>query len=215
MRKTVLLLTTFFCASLLLGQTIYKQKLSDLASIDFPEKPDFHDTLHQKIFNYNGDSATYMVIVADISFDPTFKVKPGKVNEVYEGVIAGTLKATKGRLINKKRIKIDVLDGVEIEYISNTNPNLPDRRFKRLVFFNDKIFNYDFWTLSSLKIQTNNSREKFFDSFTITADKTSLRQNTDTAYQTGYEIGYYIIGPLIIIGVIALIVYFIVRKSRS
>ena len=218
MRKTALLLTTsFFYSSLLLGQTIYHQKLSDFATIDFPAKPDFHDTIHQKIFNYNGDSATYIVMVVDVSFDPTFKVKPGKVNEVYEGFIAGTLKATKGKLINKKGIKIDALDGVEIEYVSNANPNLLDRRFKRIVFFNGKIFNYDFWTLSSLKVQTYNSREKFFDSFKITADKKNLRQDTgtDAAYQMGYKIGYYIIGPLFIIGVIALIVYFFIRKSRS
>ena len=199
----------------LLAQNIYKQKLSNLATIDFPGKPDFHDTLHQKFFSYRGDSGVYSVTVLDISFDPTFKVKRGKVSEVYDGVIAGTLKATEGTLIDKKKIKLDSLDGLEIEYESTANPNVPDRRFKRVVFFNDRLYNCDFWTSSSLATQTFLSREKFFNSFTVTADKKSLRQDTDTAYQTGYEIGYYVIGPLFIIGIIALIVYFIVRKSRS
>ncbi len=197
------------------GQTTYKQQLSDLATIDFPAKPDFHDTAHQRIFNYSGDSASYIVMVIDISSDPSFKIKPGKVNEVYKGFIDGTLKATNGILVNKKNIKIDSLDGVEIEYVSNAHPGLPDRRFKRTVFFNDKIYSYDFWTLTSFKDSTYASRVKFFNSFTVLVDRNKLRQDTDTAYQTAYQIGYYIIGPLIIIGLIGLIVYFIIRKLSN
>lgn len=148
---------------------------------------------------YSGDSAIYFAYVADMNFDHLLNEEPGKVHEVYDGLIAGTLKSANGKLLSKKDIKIDGLDGVEIEFVFSANPGYPDRIFKRMVFLNGMIFHYDFWTLSSLKELTLNSREKFFNSFKVVADKNSIRQDTgtDTAYQASYKIGYYIIGPLL------------------
>jgi hypothetical protein len=215
MKKSILFSLALIYVHFLFGQNTYKQKLSDLATIDFPQKPDFRDTLGRKVFSFHGDSASYVALVMDISFDPNYKIKPGKLDEAYNEIINGTLRASKGKLVNKKKIKIDTLDGIEIEYISTSNPNQYDRRFKRIIFFNDKTYTYDYWTFSTLKDLTSHSREIFFNSFTILGDKKNLRQDTDTGFMKAYDIGYYIIGPLLILVILITIVYFIFKKRRK
>jgi hypothetical protein len=61
--------------------------------IDFPQKPDVRDTLGRKVFIFNGDSASHLTVVVDISFDPGYKIKRGKLDEAYNEIINGTLRA--------------------------------------------------------------------------------------------------------------------------
>ncbi|MGC4034777.1 MAG: hypothetical protein QM764_02375 [Chitinophagaceae bacterium] len=220
MNKTYLLVILFFSANSLSAQTSYTQKLSDIASIEFPGKPSYVDTLGQQVLNYTNDSGVYTVIVSDYSFGRSIKIRPGKLNIVYSGFLDGMMKTSGDSLIFKKKININSLEGIEVEFITSSNPDYQYKRFMRMLFVNNKIYNYSFWVSSSLAEQTAMDREKFFNSFKLSAGKEELKQyNTlsdyDKAYRKGQSFGRYIRLPLIAIGIAVLIIYFIVKKRRA
>lgn len=215
MKIRLLLVFAFFSTIGASAQGIYKQSLAGLATINFPAKPIATDTLGYEVFHYTDSIARYIVVAQDLSREPGFKLKAGELTEFYKGHIEGVLKTANGVLVSEKPFEIDGLKGIDLVYTS-TNPNLPDLRFKRLIYLNLRVLSIDFWIKSENEQQTKVERDRFFNSFVITADQVNTLQETlptsnDQAFNVGYVIG--VVSVLaIVIGLIVVIVLFVKKR---
>lgn len=206
MKKLPILTVVFISISFFLyGQDSYKQNLESFATINFPSKPDFVDTLGQKAYKYSDEDAIYYILIFDSSMQKDFQLNEGRLDEFYNGYVNGVIKASNGKLVSKNMFDINGVRGVEIEYNSISNPNLPDLGFQKVLFFNRTIITVNFLTLSKNKLSTQNKRNKYFDSFVVTIDKEKIKQFTvsiDQIDKSGYIMGtiifYFILIWLII-----------------
>lgn len=209
----VFILTTCFA----FAQTPSKQNLANIASITFPSSPQVSDTLGFQVLKYSDSIAHYLVIAQDLSKEAGFKLKKEELNEFYDGNIEGVLKAAGGKLISKKPFQINGLKGLDVEY-SASNPDLPNLRFKRILFINNIIFSLDFWVSSENEVKSREAKDRFFNSLVITADKANLKQNTDIDTVTAVEAGYVagqIIFYISLFAIIAIIVVLIRKRNRK
>lgn len=148
--------------------------------------------------------------------DRLLQIHSDKLSEFYDGNIQGFLDAAQGKLIIKKPFEMDGLKGMEIEFVTTANPNLPDLRFARFILVNNTLITVYFMTSSENRQATQTARTQFLNSLTITGDKTSLTQGVD--HPAAYAIGS-IIGKLaawaVILGVIAGVVLLIRRITTK
>ncbi|MCW3117384.1 MAG: hypothetical protein JWM28_1466 [Chitinophagaceae bacterium] len=215
MKKILSTILLLFSILQLFGQTGYKQKIRELISITFPQKPEILDTLGQSSYQFMDSSAVYSVIAQKIDQEK-MAVETDQISEIYDNLIKGMLNASQGKLISKKQFEIDGLKGSDIESVSKANPNLPDLRFRRILLVNNTIFTINFWTLSENRQTTETARTKFFNSLTIIADKTTLSQGTEKSglFTFGYITGIFF-SWVFIAGVIAGIILLIRRLTRK
>lgn len=203
-----------FCS---FGQSTYKQNILNIATIDFPEKPDFIDTLGLKMYDYSDENAQFILMIRDLSSQPDLSFQEDDLEKFYSNTIAGIIDASEGKILNKKVFELDGLKGVEIEFISNSNPSLPDLRFEKILFVNNLFIAVDFVTNSVDSMITKNKKDQYFQSFILTAKKSTLKQldasNKDKAYKTGFAIGK-VLGYLFVIGIVFLIVI-LINKVRN
>lgn len=197
------------------AQESYKQKILNLATIDFPAKPTLTKALGQEVLHYTDSTAHYLIVTQDLSNKRGFEINEGSLNEFYEGTVIGTLKTAGGKLISKKKFEIKGMKGLDIVYTATSNPKLPDLRYKRILLLNNRLFSIDFWTFSSKEKSTQAARERFFNSLVITADKDRLTQNNETgghgmAYNIGYTTGK-MIGTLSALGVIVVVIFLLMK----
>lgn len=217
-KRVILIFLLVSFANFLFGQVWVKQNLSNLATINFPAQPNFIDTLGERIFIYNADSAHYFISFKGFTRHDNLQLRENELDTFYYGFIKGVLGKANGKLLSQKPFITDGLKGIEIEYISTINPNLTSPRFARAIFFNNIIFFYNFWTSSGNKEQTEIDRNKFLNSFTVTADKSTLKQYTIAEDNGAYKIGYFIgtiIGFIFVIVVIIGIIYLITRGIKK
>lgn len=218
--KKITLLTNALIFSILFsfGQNQYKTDIVKIATIDFPSKPNVIDTLGRKIYSYANENASFLVIVSNYKENDIYELKDGDLSRFYDGVVEGMLKTTKGKLINKKTINIDGLNGIEIEFSSITNPILQDLRFTQILYSDKGVFIINYWANSEKRILTPDERNKFFNSFQFTINKESLKQYTiaksDQAYNISFIIGE-IIGYIIMLAILVGLITFTMKKVRG
>jgi hypothetical protein len=154
-----------------------KENLVGFATIDFPKKPQLNKSskgLTQ--IGYNGGAIFFVVDIEDLS-NYGLDVKRNELNDLYNGIIIGFFENPEKKALVKKEFSVSGLTGIEIIY-STAPTDIPNLRYKRLLFFKDKIFSYEFWTTFADEEKTKGDREKYFNSFAITLDKSILRQYT-------------------------------------
>jgi hypothetical protein len=155
----------------------HKENLVNYATIDFPKKTQLNNSskgLTQ--IGYNGGAIFFIVDIEDIS-NYGLDVMPDELNNLYNGIIVGFFENPEKKALVKKEFNVSGLTGVEIIY-STAQTDTPNLRYKRLLFFNGKIFSYEFWTTFADEEKTKDDRDKYFSSFTITLDKSILKQYT-------------------------------------
>ncbi len=213
-----LLLSTVFFS---FGQSTYRQNLGDLATIDFPDQPDKDTVMGQETFAYIDSSAYYIVVIGDYANTNAMQVKEGELDKFYDEVVTGAIKESGGQLVHKKQFETNGQKGVEIEFISATDPNIPDVRFMRFIFVNDKFFALSFFVNSENRAEMLSRKDHFFNSFGFTAEESDLRQFTNLKKNRSYDAGYAIgklIGKLSIMGItvgIILAVVLGIKKLRK
>jgi hypothetical protein len=158
-------------------QVWYKENLVNYATLDFPKKPQLINSSRGLTqFGYNEGVNFYIAEIEDIS-NYGVDIKPNELNDLYSGIITGFFENPENKALVKKEFNVSGLIGIEIIYSAKAN-NVPNLRYKRLLFFNGKIFSYEFWTTFSDEEKSKEDREKYFNSFTITLDKSILKQFT-------------------------------------
>ena len=216
MKKNLCTILLLFSAIFVFAQNPYKQNLADLATINFPQKPEILDTLGNNSAQVIDSTAIYAASTGELDSDQLLQIHSDKLSEFYDGIIRGFLDAAQGKLISKKPFEIDGLKGVEIEFIATANPNLPNLRFARFILINNTLITVYFMTSSENKQATQTARTQFLNSLTITADKTSLTQGIDqpVAYAIGSIIGI-LLAWAVILSVIAGVVLLIRRITTK
>ncbi|WP_405568925.1 hypothetical protein [Winogradskyella sp. Asnod2-B02-A] len=188
-----LLLITNICFS----QEWSETKLNDFSSIEFPFSPDKAESNGEVYFSTSDDLGAYIVTVKDFNSDP---IKT--LSEFYEGVVSGTLEAVNGELLEKKEFEYNNLKGLEIIFLANSNPQLPDLRYKRLLYISNHLISYEFLTFKENEQLVSTNKEKFFNSFSAIikdGNEPEVKRNND--YGKGLIIGK-IFGFLFVIGII-------------
>ncbi len=158
-------------------QDRHKENLVNYATIDFPKKPQINKSskgLTQ--IGYNGGAIFFVVDIEDLA-NYGLDVTPNELDNLYNGIMIGFFENPQRKALVKKEFTISGLKGLEIVYSTPANDK-PNLRYKRLLFFNGKIFSYEFWTTYEDDEKTKIERERYFDSFTITLDKSILKQYT-------------------------------------
>jgi len=158
-------------------QEWHKENLVNYATIDFPKRPQINKSskgLTQ--IGYNGGAIFFVVDIEDLS-NYGLDVNPNELDNLYDGIMIGFFENPQRKALVKKEFNVSGLRGLEIVY-STAPTDTPNLRYKRLLFFNGKIFSYEFWTTYADEKKTKDDREKYFNSFTITLDKSILKQYT-------------------------------------
>lgn len=223
MKKVTLILILFlFSFNFSFAQETHSQDLENLAVISFPSTPVIADTMGQKVYSLAMDKTNYIVIIMNRSGNK-FELKKGDLDEFYTGTINGTLKASEGKLINKREFTVDGLKGIEFEFTTTKNPGLPNLRFQRMVYTDKGFFSINFWTndenenrlqekdafFNSLKFNTKDQELK---QFTTTATSSDRREGSP-ANNVGYSIGR-VLGYLLIPGIIILVIVLVRKKNK-
>jgi hypothetical protein len=179
MTKIILLtsltiLNTFFSK----GQDWHKQNILNLATVEFPNKPDYVDTLGVKAYRYVTDSAIYLIEIFDLSKYNGLNLKQDSLEVFYNSVISGIIERSSGNLIRKGSFEISGLKGVELEMAYTANPSLPNLHFYKIIFNNLTLVVYTFWTYSEKRGQTETDRYKFFNSINPNLKESGIKQYT-------------------------------------
>ena len=159
------------------GESWRKINLVNYATIDFPGKPQLNNSSKGlTAIGYNDKTNFYIAEVEDLS-NYGLEVTSNELDDLYKGIIVGFFENPELKPLVKKEFKVDGLIGLEIIYSVNAQ-EVPNLRYKRLLFYNAKIFSIEFWTTFSNEKESEGNRERYFNSFTVTLDKSILKQFT-------------------------------------
>ncbi len=216
----LLLVTNFSFA-----QEWVKTDLTEFASINFPVASELIETGQESVYNAKDEVAFYVVSVRKLTAQQSSQITKEDISTIYQGVVNGALTSSNAELISINEIYIEEFPAVELESHAQSNPGLPNQRFKRVIYLNQNIISIDFWPLTNQTVISDEMKAKFFNSFSIKPNEVSQtstieNQNSiiyDTGYNTGLLIGqivFYVILIALLLGIIFLI-RFLVKKNRK
>src|SRR5688500_12103228 len=139
MKRKILVIVLLISTFLPSFSQVFKQSIDSIATIDFPGKPDFSDTMGYRIYNFATETEHYLLSIRDLSTISSFHLKDEDLLDFYNSAIRGILDGAEGKLITKSNFVVSGLKAAEVEFISISNPSLPDLRFWRLIFVNKKL----------------------------------------------------------------------------
>lgn len=199
------------------AQPDVKQDLNGIASIAFPQKPQVQDNKIGKYFYVLSPTDYYFVQVRDVSKTPNFNIKQGDLDSLYNGLIHGTVMAMQGgKLLSQGKFKVGTLEGAESRYQFDTRTKVRRFVYQRVLFVNNTILNYSFWTTADSLAQTAQKRDHFFNSLAIiTKDDLEQYNYSDSLwYRLSYVIKRYWILFISILAVGGIAVFVITRLNN-
>lgn len=220
MRRTFLIsIILYVISNTLAAQNSYRQIISNYGTLEFPGKPQAKDTLGKRVYYYPGDSAYYVALMTEDDKAAEILKSESDLYEYYDGMIESMLELEKGKLIAKNKIDFKGFKGIDIEYSVNAKKNMPDLKFKRIIFLNLQVIDMEYWTLSGNKNVTEQDRMRFFNSFGFLKKPPFPEQYQapekvhahSSAYMLGKMVGR-IVGFLIVILFIGFIIYLVAKK---
>lgn len=204
----VILITT----NLSFSQEWTKVDLSDFASVELPFLPEISYADGATSYVSGDDLGLYLVSIKNLGNN---RLEESDLPEFYKGVVKGTLEASNGELLAKNEFRLNGISGMEILYLTDANSELPELKQKRIVVKNSNLITYEFWTFRENEQLALDSKNRFFNSFTILEREIDPEKN---AYNKAYDFGYIagkIIFYLIIISVIVGLVFLVIRLKRK
>lgn len=199
------------------AQTDVRQSLNGIASITFPQKPQAQDNKVGKYYYVLSPANYFFIQVRDVSQTPNFNIREKDLDSLYNGLIRGTETAMQGgKLLSQGKFKVGALEGAEARYQFDSRTK--GRRFvyQRVLFVNNTIFNYSFWTTADSLAETKTKRDHYFNSFSmITKDSLEQYNYSDNLfYRLGYVIKRYWILFLSILVIGGVTVFVITRLNN-
>jgi hypothetical protein len=191
-------------------QHSYKQQLYDLATITFPDTPKVQHDTDRTFYSVAIHRRLYIAQVGKAGKSLKELFTSQSDDTVYAQVIKGSLSGTNGKLMYKKKIEVNGLQGVEFAYTAIINSQ-NYYRYHQLFFFNSTLISYGYWTPDSLQ-RDNKDLRAFFGTFKLAIDDDDVRQ--DNVSEIAYRFGY-LIGALAIVGVLVAIgfgVVYIIKR---
>ena len=210
MKKFLIAFLTVFYSITAFCQHGYKQDLNHIATITFPDTPNVG---HNQMVTIYGE--TYNGVVYFVKVTPLHKSSQDMLvnhfnDSVYTGIITGSLNSSKGKLLYKKNIKINSLNGIEFCYMVKVG-SVNDYRYHQVFYFNNTLILYGYWTADSLH-SNNKDLKAFFGTFKLTIKNDDIRQgNTKVvSYKAGEIIRMFLIIALIVL--LGFFTVFIIKK---
>lgn len=189
------------------SQHVYRQELNQVATINFPDTPKATPTKVGIVYTLADSGRVYLAEASVIRkrfidfFSDHFN------DQLFAGVIEGSLKNTAGKIIYKKSIKVNGLDGIEFCYSAKIDSTIY-YRYHQVFYLNNTLVFYGYWSSDSLRSDDKNLRS-FFRTFKLTG-----KTDNSTALRLGYIAGK-VFGVIIVIGLILLVglgAIYIIRK---
>ena len=219
------ILLFIFTANIIYAQDWVKTNLTEFASISFPIESKLIETQKETVYTAEDEFGFYIVSIRKLTDQQSSQITKDDIPNLYQGVAQGVMDASNGEIVSMNEIFIQKIPALELEYNAIANPELPSRRFKRIIYLNQNIVIIDFWPLTNQKDVTNENKIKYFNSFLINSieiekNSTLVNQESDN-YNAGYEIGFiigqiffYVILLTFLIGIFLLIRY-VIRKKKN
>ncbi|HZY39424.1 MAG TPA: hypothetical protein VFE53_22365 [Mucilaginibacter sp.] len=210
MKKIVPLILVVLLPFAAFSQQAYKLDLNHIATISFPDTPRLELSSGQRVYTLTHGDSLYIACATPIN---RFLGLFGSAlnNSFYTGVIKGTLKQSHGKLLYRRSIQMNNINGVEFAYkavFDSVNYYCYHQAFNvksTLVF-------YGYWSRDSLQNDDKKMRA-FFGSFKLT-DSQPAGPRTSVAYKMGFALGIIlIVGVIILVGIG--IVFLIRRLTKS
>jgi hypothetical protein len=200
------------------SQTVYKQSLFELATIEFPGKPDIIDTLGTHNYRYVSDSALFIVQILPIDDESSKSLEAQELDKIYDGVISGIVERAKGKILMKKNITVNSFRGVDMELKMNLGIDKPDLTSYRLLYLNSSLLNLSFWRYSNINNQSLEDKKNIFFNSLVLNSKYLETQNTGSSEKrtnfVAYQIGK-VLGSLFILSIPILIILYIRHQKRQ
>ncbi|RWY50242.1 hypothetical protein [Mucilaginibacter gilvus] len=211
MKRIILILVFLLTSIAAFCQLKYVQNLKNIARISFPDTPKLKSlSAETLVYYYRGESESYIVQVSRIKKSLKDLFTDSVNYKFYNAFIEGSLESTKAKLIYKKNVLVDSLEGVEYLYtLKQSGKKMYN--YNRLVFFNDTLVNLSLWSLDSLK-RNDSKINAYFNSFKVTIPDDSIV--SENATELGHKTGY-LIGVLMVICIpvgIGLAIVFLLKK---
>ena len=212
MKKIVVFLLISFFSLPAFCQLTYTKNLKNIAQIKFPGEPVTKDLpMGITMYYYKTDSEIYFAQIARYrkSLAELFTTDVNK--KIYNDYIEGNISSSKGKLLYKKNVLIDGLQGIAYVYLST----LPKKKFvsySRLVFLNDTLLNFSLLTRDTIS-RDDKKIDEYFKSLNITVPKGNIVSTNSAAIAR--RLGS-IIGILMVIAIPLLLglgIVFIIKKA--
>ncbi len=227
MRLTYLLPVFFFLIfNINFSQEWVKTEITEFASIKFPFQSELTKTQSEIVFVSEDENAYYLVNIKELGDEQSSRISKLDLTNFYKSIAKGAIASTNGKLIEMNKIEIQGIPAVELEYEAISSNNLPNKRFKRIIYYNQTIFSIDFWPLTGQKDIIDKNKSKFFESFSVNLNKieNTLKNNISSndqaddnnanlAYKTGFIVGQ-IIFYILLIGIFVGIIFFIKKLVK-
>ena len=207
-------------ANLCFAQEWSKTELNDFSSLEFPVAPDKTIENGDIFYSASDDHAIYLVMVRNIENQ---KIPESQLQEYYRGFMTGALQSANGTLIKQNEFTTNGINGYEMVYFADSNPQIPNTRHNRVFVKNNTLISQEFWTFEeSVQLATKN-KEKFFNSISVSTNNEVTDASVTDANKTtsATKIGF-IVGQLIfflfvlglIVGVILIIRKLVKKKTN-
>jgi hypothetical protein len=208
----------YFIALLLITNLSFSQEwskteLTEFASIEFPSTPEKTNSNGITYYSASDDLGAYVVMIKDLG-NP--RMTQSELPKFYEGVISGSLKSVNGELLEKGEFQSNGIKGMEILYTANSDPELPDLRFKRILVADNNVISYEYWTFKENEKLASANKDKFLNSIYISDEKgiEPEKKEANSAYESGVVFGQ-ILFYLLIIGLVIGGIIFIRKLNRK
>ncbi len=221
-----LYLCLLFFGNFTFSQSWVKTDITDFASIQFPIASELTETEMETVFSASDATAVYIVSIRKLTSQQSAQITKDEVPNLYQGVARGAVEAARGEIVSMNEITIDEIPGLELEYQTDANHELPGQRFKRIIYVNRNIISIDFWPLAEQSDLLIENKTKFFNSVSINADETESigesinadNTETSTAYETGFLLGqilFYVLLIAVLLGLFLLVRYLIKKNDKK
>jgi hypothetical protein len=116
MKKTSFTLLIIFCALTAYCQHNFVINLKNVATITFPDTPKINKSSQDTVYTTVNNGAIYLAGAMDAQKSLKELLTKHVLDSMYNGVITGTLESSHGKLIYKKNIIVNNLEGMEFGY---------------------------------------------------------------------------------------------------
>jgi len=195
-------------------------KLEPNLSILLPEAYTKHDTLGIQVITTKYKSDQMMVVRTPMSAYGIEINNEHDLEMAYKGMVNGLLNKTEGKIIDqyiteKENLKmINFIAKGKLNGVAYTMECLGialNRNIYMAVIYKSGDTYSDQELPELLKVTGKISRK---DQFTGSEEPAAVDPG-EKAYNASYKVGYYIVGPALMIGLVVFIVVWVRRKSRS
>jgi hypothetical protein len=190
-------------------QNGYKQDLNQKANIIFPDTPKARHNKAGILYSLIDHKNIYLAQVTIAEKGLKDMVTSNLEDSVYANIVTGSLNASKGKLLYKKKIKVKGLRGIEFGLTSKIDSQ-NYYKYHQAFYFNETIILYGFWTTDS----TRNSEDlkRFFNSFKLAIKSEEVIQGNakELGHKTGKIIAEFLL--IVFIALIGLGLVIILRK---